>query len=442
METVSYLGKRIEVLYEVDCAVVGGGTSGAIAGIQAARKGLKTLIIEKSINLGGTAVNALVCPMMPTNVPALSLSKEISKRMNEKDYKSSDGVSKCSWFNPIVLSRTLEEMLMEAKGHIVYDSQLIDVVMSDSKITYLIIFCCQGMKAIKSSTYVDASGDGVLLRCANVPFDKGDDDNNNQMTSLRFEMGGIDIVAYREYLCSLNETFCPLVKGDFFESAMVGGNGFVLEPLFRKGVSEGYLKEEDLRYFQCFTVPGKQGVMSFNCPHIPDFFNNTEAISRSNAIIKGHEMIQRLSIFLKKYMKGFENSYVSHEATMLGVRESYRMKGKYILNENDYIQKAKFEDGVVSGDWYIDVHSKTGLEQKSKYEPGEFYEIPYRSLICDEVKNMIVVGRCISTTFLMQASIRIQPTLRNMGEIAGDACVYSMVNSIDLNKINGKILRK
>lgn len=442
MKTVNYLGKKLEVLYDVDCAVVGGGTSGAIAGIQAARNGLQTLIIEKSINLGGTAVNALVCPMMPTNVIPLSLSQEITKRVNEKGYESCDGMSKCSWFNPIILSQTLEEMLLEVKGNVLYDAQLIDVIVQDFNITYLIIFCCQGMKAIKTKTCVDASGDGVLFRSANVSFNMGDENNNNQMTSLRFELGGIDINAYRAYLQSINDTFCPLEEGAFFESAMVGGKGFVLEPLFRKGVMDTILKEEDLRYYQCFTVPGKPGVMSFNCPHIPDFFNNTDAISRTTAIIKGHEMINRLSRFLKIYMPGFENSYVSHEATMLGIRESYRMNGKYILNEDDYVNRAKFADGVVRGDWYIDVHAKAGLVQKSKYEAGEYYEIPYRSLICKEIKNMIVAGRCISTTFLMQASIRIQPTLRDMGEIAGDACAYSIANSIDLNKIDGKVLRK
>ena len=85
---------------------------------------------------------------------------------------------------------------------------------------------------------------------AGVAYTAGDENGNNQMTSLRFEMGGIDVEKYRAYCLSLNDEFSPLVKGYFFESAMVRNKNFKLEPVFRKGVELGYLKEEDLVYYQ------------------------------------------------------------------------------------------------------------------------------------------------------------------------------------------------
>ena len=77
---------------------------------------------------------------------------------------------------------------------------------------------------------------------------------------------------------------------------------------------------------------------------------------------------------------------------------------------------------------------------KDKFLKGEYYEIPYRCLINDKICNLITVGRCISTSFLMQASIRIIPTVIDMGEAAGIACAYGLKNSIDLSDIQGQKL--
>ena len=86
---------------------------------------------------------------------------------------------------------------------------------------------------------------------------------------------------------------------------------------------------------------------------------------------------------------------------------------------------ARFDDAVAKGDWYIDVHSATkGLVHMDKFQHGEYYEIPYRCLVNDRVANMMTIGRCISTTFLVQASIRIQPTLIDMGRLGGPALAH------------------
>lgn len=102
---------------------------------------------------------------------------------------------------------------------------------------------------------------------------------------------------------------------------MVAGRNFKLEPIFREGVAEGLLTEEDLRYYQCFSLPNKPGCMAFNCPHLPSLKQNTDALTRSVAIAEGHEKIDRLVRFLQAKMPGFAHSYLLQTADMLGVRE-------------------------------------------------------------------------------------------------------------------------
>jgi hypothetical protein len=341
------------------------------------------------------------------------------------------------------MAEVLEELYLAAGGQVLYDTTVVDCIKENDQIRYLLLMTVEGIVAVEGKLFIDASGDAVLTRIAGVPTTEGDEDGNNQMSSLRFEIGGIDVEKYRAYCLTLQDEFSPLKTGYFFESAMVKGKNFKLEPIFQKGVDEGVLKEEDLRYYQCFSLPMKDGCMTFNCPHIASLKNNTSVVARSHAIVEGRQMIHRLVRFLKQYMPGFEKSYLLREASMLGIRESYRLSGTYVLTEEDYINRAHFTDGIARGDWYIDVHSASkGLVHQDKFQPGEYYEIPYRALTNQLIGNLITVGRCISTTFLMQASVRILPTVIDMGQVAGEACVYAKNNNISLNEVDGKYLRK
>lgn len=441
---IEYANKMVDVIYEVDTVVVGGGTAGAVTAISASRGGNDTLVVEKSIALGGSQTNSLVAPMMPTYVEKFSLNKEIIDRLEESGCGTSDGRSSSSWFNGEKLTYLLETMLKESGGNILYDASLVDVIKEENEIKYIIVTSCEGLVAIAGKNFVDATGDALLSRMSGINTNSGDANGDNQLMSFRFEMGGINVDKLREYMISLKDTFCQLLSGDYYEIAFIKGRDFVLEPLFMEGYKNGELEDDNLRYFQAFTVPNKKGVMTFNCPNIVQINESITTKNRSEAVIVGRRLMNKLAKFLIKNLPGFEDAYVSREASALGVRESYRIEGKYILNEDDYIKRARFEDGIVKGDWYLDVHSvnERGIEEDKPLERGEYYEIPYRSLITESISNLIVVGRCISTTFLMQSSIRIQSTLRDMGEVAGDACVYSIKNNINLNAIDGKVLRK
>ena len=430
-----YQWDKIKVIGNYDTVVVGGGTAGAAAGIRAAKEGNRVLIVEKSLALGGAAVNALVNPMMESFVEHGEIFHEIERRLKEKGVTTRDGIMEYVHSTAEAKALVLEEMFLEYGGGILYDAVLTDCQVKDQKIEK------EGVYAIEAEQFVDATGDAVLSRMAGVAYTAGDENGNNQMTSLRFEMGGIDVEKYRAYCLSLNDEFSPLVKGYFFESAMVRNKNFKLEPVFRKGVELGYLKEEDLVYYQCFSIPDQPGCMTFNCPHISSMKKNTDVWARSRAVTEGHQMIFRLVSFLKACMPGFEHAYLIREASALGVRESYRIVGKYVLSEDDYIKRARFEDAVAKGDWYIDVHSATkGLVHMEKYQRGEYYEIPYRCLINEQVDNLLTIGRCISTTFLAQASIRIQPTVIDMGDAAGKACADAHTKQTALSKFEGKNL--
>ena len=146
-------------------------------------------------------------------------------------------------------------------------------------------------------------------------------------------------------------------------------------------------------------------------------------------------MIRRLAHFFRKNIPGFKNSYISREAYMLGVRESWRIHGKYYMTKDDYFNAQKFPDAVCRSAYPIDIHDEV-LDVHRTLAKNEFYEIPYRALVTNEISNLIVVGRCISTDFPAQAAVRIQPTCMSMGEAAGIAAAYGLKNNIAVNAID------
>lgn len=451
--TVDYGGRAVPVIGAYDVAVVGGGSAGSACAIRCAQLGLSVVVIDRYAMLGGSATNATVCPMMPTHVAHRGVFAQIERELRASGEATRDGTTAMLWFAPERLGMVYERLLTGSGGEVLYDATLVDVLDApgaDSatrpaprRLRHLVVMTAQGLVGVEAGVMVDASGDAVLARLAGVPTRSGDEAGANQVCSLRFTMGGIDVDAYRDYCLSLGDEFSPLKSGFFFESAMVAGRGFALEPVFRQGVAEGLLSEGDLRYYQAFSVPGKPGVMAFNCPHIPSLVSNTTARGRSAAIVEAHAAIDRLARFLRAKMPGFGSSFLVGVAPMLGVRESWRIDGVYRLTEQDYARQARFDDGLVRGDWFIDVHSQSkGLFHQKGYQPGDYYEIPYRCFVAPQVSNLLVVGRCISTTFLMQASVRIIPTVIDMGDAAGCACALSAASGVLPLALSGVEVRR
>ena len=327
-------------------------------------------------------------------------------------------------------------MCEESGVDILYQTVVVDSIVADGKISAVIVQTIAGLAAVTAKTFIDATGDAYLARNSGVGFERGyEKTGNNQPMSFRFEMGGIDTQKLYDYIVGeLGETWCKS-KLPYFEiaEAMHRTQRYKLEALMARGVESGELTQAEAEYMQAYTIIGKRGVMSMNCPEIPVEFSATEPVSYSKAVTFGRKMIHNIARYLIRHLPGFENAFISREAVMLGARESWRIKGKYYLVEDDYHNQSRFVDAVCRTAWFIDAH---GEKVSEKLPAGGFYEIPYRSLICDEVSNLIVAGRCISASFILQASMRIQPTCASIGEAAGIAAAYGIKHSVAANQID------
>ncbi len=436
--------KIFEKTYDV--IVIGGGTAGSAAAIASAMEGARTLIVERNSYLGGTASGGQVTPMMHIGIDGRLgqsyLNEVIKEKMAGEGYAADDNYGNDGWFNTEMLKFTLEELFTEYNGDILYHTELIDTVVEDNKITGIIVHNKSGLRLICGSVFIDCTGDADAAYCSGVPCFTGDEVfHNNQAMSLRFMLGNIDIRKLKNFLRDIGEP--DLLDYPLVEIASVWEQETPLNRLFQEGYQDSVIEYEDGKYFQAFAVPGMPGVMSFNCPEIPDSYDTLKPEAVSRALITGRKMIKRLYGFLKSYLPGFEESFILSVAEMPGIRESRRIKGKYLLSEKDYIDRAKFEDAVARTAYPIDIHGlidekKLGIREMKR---GEYFEIPYRCLVADNAENLLVAGRCISSTFTAQSCIRIQPTCRALGEAAGIAASYCIENNIKANELDGRIVR-
>ena len=436
-QSIKYAGKKIPVIYSVDVCVCGGGPSGTAAAVNSAKNGSNTLLIERGVALGGLGVLGCVYPFMDTHAPDSDTPYlvELKNRLRGHGIEPFDGVTQQTWHNPETLALIHDEMCQEAGVNILYQAVVVDSITSGDKISAIIIQTIAGLAAVKSKIFIDSTGDAYLARSAGVDYERGyEKTGNNQPLSFRFEMGGIDTQKLYNYVAiELNEDWCKS-KLPYFEiaEAMHSKQRYKLEELMARGVESGELTQDEAEYMQAYTIIGKNGVMSCNFPEIPVKFKSTDPIEYSKAVTFGRKMMHNMANYLIKHLPGFENAFISREAVMLGARESWRIKGKYYMVEDDYHNQSRFPDAVCRTAWFIDAH---GEKVSEKLPKGGFYEIPYRSLISDKISNLIVAGRCISASFILQASIRIQPTCASIGEAAGIAAAWGLKHGIAANEI-------
>lgn len=409
-----------------DLIVVGGGFAGVASAIQAAKSNLNVLLIEKYNCLGGAASNALVMPFMKywTN----------NRKTKEKIYlcgnlfleiidemRKVSGIEKENNINDIsfdeeILKLVLNRMCIKYGVNLLFNTTVISADVSERKITSVEAFGKSMKLKLFADTFIDATADAELSYLAGCDFVLGrEKDNLCQPMTLCFRLGGVD-------------------KEKFFK------NRSKITPLYKEFKEKGLIKNprEDVLIFGNFN----DGVLHFNSTRIIKK-DPTNPFDVTKAEIEAREQVFELYNFLKENIEGFENSKILSTALMIGIRESRKIVGEYTLCENDLKSLARFDDAIAVANYDIDIHNPEG-EGTSHFffKDEEWYEIPYRCLISKSIDNMLVAGRCISSTHEAQASFRIMPYCAELGQAAGAAAFVAKKDNVDVRGANIKKIQK
>ena len=404
-----------------DVLVVGGGFGGVCAAAAAARTGAKTLLLERYGFLGGMATAGLVNPFMTYFAGGKQIIEGIFSEVLEGLGQRSGLGERGRIFDEELLKLVLDELVLSSGAEIRFHSYLSGVEKKKRLIKSAEFQGKSGAEKFEAQIFVDATGDGDLAALVGCPYEKGrKEDGLAQAMTLCFRVAGVDMdkvpgEAWKEKREFISRKFVEAKK-----------RGEITNP------------RHNVLFFRTL----RKDVIHFNTTRIVRR-DATSASDLTCAEIEGRRQVEEMVRFLKKEIPGFENSFLEKMAMQIGVRESRRIMGEYVMTEEDIVEARKFKDAIARGSYPIDIHSPTGEGTVIKrLPPGESYDIPYRSLVPKEVDNLLIASRCISATHEAHGAIRVMPIVAAIGQAAGTAAALSIQEKTIPRKLDATKLRK
>jgi hypothetical protein len=428
---------------EADVLIVGGGPAGIGAALGAAQAGVRVVLAEYYGFLGGNATAALVMPMATYHTQDRAEGPEEPANLFPKDHGEgmpiiggalslfvnrlvqSGGAIPPSYssgyvvpFDPEVFKAVAFSLLDEAGVHFLLHSFASDVMVGPDS-SRVVFETKSGPITIRARVIVDCTGDGDMAFRAGAPCQVGRElDGLAQPMTLMFLMIGFQRSAFADYVKAHPDQWHG-VRGlwDLVKRAADAGELDVprKEMLFFSTLHEDKIAVNGTRIIKV------QG---------------TDVWDLTYAEWEGRRQVNQIASFLTRCVPGFESAYVEQTGAAVGVRETRRILGEYVLTGDDVLKARKFSDVIAHGSYPIDIHNPTGPGTVLKHLPrGEYYDIPLRCLIPLEVENMVVAGRCISGTHDSLSSYRVMSISMATGQAAGVCAALSVRRQVPPRQI-------
>jgi len=404
-----------------DVVVIGGGTAGVIAAIQAGRAHAKTLLIEKSEILGGTMTNAGVdfpglfhawtqqivkgigwelvkkcVEEANLKMPDFSMQGQEGRGHNREQIK----------INPFIYSALCDEAIIDAGVTPLFHSMVASIENIDD-FKKIQICTKRGLKTVTTKVIIDCTGDA----------------------------NAVDIAGYEVYKskeCQPATLICSFSGYDL--------NNINIDSLQKKyddEVQKGNLEYTDIGWSKTQFNMGMLNQAGNNANHI--HINGIYADSsegKTSFGIKGRKSILRLYRFLKK-QPGFENLTIEYISPECGIRETNRIKGKKTITLDDYISGRLWDDAVCYSFYPIDLHNENkgnGLDKRD-LKKGTVPSIPRGAMLPYNSENIIVAGRCVSSDQLANSALRVQASCMAMGQAAGAMGALAALTNTEVSNV-------
>ena len=407
MKTKIKYGKEIPYYGKYDAIVLGGGPAGVCAAVTAAEFNKKVLLVETTGVLGGMATSGLVSPFMTCydrdgdNPTVGGIFRRILDRLKEysgvlmPEMIESPSIHTSfiqkyhrhvTPFDSFALQLVLDEMVTEAGVDVMLYTRFVDCICEDGKIEYVVLSALEGLIGVSADVYLDCTGNADVAASAGVYTYKGEEESGiPQPGTLMFEVGNV--------------------------------------------VDEVYMTRNERPEYpvKAYRTPNK-GRYSVNHYRVFDV-DATNSKSMTKAHMEARKQVLDAYDVLRSKTEGFENAEITQVASVLGVRESRHIEGKYKILVEDIANGTKFDDRIATYGFGMDVHPRNSLESGNfKIEVSEKYYIPYRSMIPIGCKNLIVAGKTISCESQAAGGLRCMPCAMAMGQAAGTATAIAVEN--------------
>ncbi|MCX7705104.1 MAG: FAD-dependent oxidoreductase [bacterium] len=407
--------RKIPVKDKYDVIVCGGGPSGFVAAVASARCGVRTLLIERYGFPGGTATAGMMVEFGSIydgkQVIVGGITHEFLHRLEKfggaimKDEKTHSMV-----FDPESMIMVSLEMLVESGCEIMFHTLACEPIVEENIVKGVITESKSGRQAIFGKVVIDTTGDGDIAARAGAKYQMGHRrENILQPVSLEIIVGNVDATKITPETYFQNKQLIARAK-EKGEWTIPTERFFSWGRVLKRG------QPQDPK--NSFFFLNATNVLNINGCNVDDL---------TRAEIESRRQVDQLINFLRKYMRGFENCYLDRVACQVGIRETRRITGDYLLTGEDVLSARHFEDGVVPACSSIDVHDPEGKDFGHEYlKEGTHYEIPYRCFLPKEIEGILVGGRCISADYRALGSTRVMVVCMPIGEAIGTAAAIAV----------------
>ena len=427
-----------------DLLVCGGGPSGIAAALAARRAGLRVLLVDSQGQLGGTGVSGLVshwlggrtgdCQRWVVGGVFRRMAREAEQRGIALVPKPTDSkYQPHGWygghggsllagipFDPFGMAAYLDELVTSAGIDVLLGTQAIDAMVAARRITHVILANKNGLTGVAAEVVVDATGDADIAARAGCPFAKGrEPDGLMTPASLTFHVDGVDQQALSEYIHA-NDA-----------------------PRFRKEIEQLRAAGEWTFPYEIFISVqlDRPGTMMINTTRLVEI-DGTDAASCTQGLMRGRAEIQKLMRLMQQHFPGFSQARVKAVAPMLGVRETRRIRGPYVLSVEDLNRGTDFADTIGFSAYGWDLPDPKRPSENPSHGPKRpVTPIPYRVMLPERVDNLICPGRAISVERPVLGPLRVTAPCMAMGEAAGEAAALAIGRRLAMAAVDTQVLR-
>jgi hypothetical protein len=305
-----------------------------------------------------------------------------------------------------------DTMVLDAGVRIRLHTLAVGAIVKADRIEAIVIESKSGRQALRGQIFVDCSGDADLAAWAGAPFAKGNEQGYLAFPTMMFRLGGVET--------SLAEAKgLPLLRQLMREAQERGEYQFVRHsPIMRPQAH-----------------PGEWRVNMTQVSRNGQAVDGTIAEDLTYAEVEGRRQVVMYAEFLRRYVPGFSQSYIQEIASQIGIRETRRIIGRYILTVEDILDALDFPDAIGLNGWPVEKHVLGTIEWR--WIGGRGYcQLPYRALLPQGLTNLLVAGRCISATQDAQASTRVSGPCYVMGEAAGTAAALALRRQVAVTEMD------
>lgn len=397
---------EIPLASDADVIVCGAGPAGVTAAITAARAGAKVRLFEWRGCLGGIWTAGLLGYFLDFNKPGFA--KELRDKLDARGARANSTSTSRFCYDPEALKLLLEELCVEAGVKFQYHTKVCAAFREGRRLTTIVTESKSGRQAWKAPVFIDTTGDGDLGFQAGCSFEIGEAaECPCQPLSLNALLVVKDVEQLREFV-----RFGQPNPGENTDGEK------------KKRIKDAIVKSGHFPSYAGATLWHVSGNLLFAMMNQEFGIKPWDAAEITAATVRARAEMNLMVNGLLSLGGPWEGIQIVATAEQIGVRDGRRIVGRYVVNKEDLIKGARYDDAVVRATFGVDIHATTAdHNQKAathatgiKVKP---YDIPLRALIANEVDGLMMAGRCISGDFIAHASYRVTGNAVGMGEGAG-----------------------